>query len=96
MQEEVVAEIEDIEREMKTLLKSMFEGQGKIDGNLTEVSEGVKPIKMSARKVPLAFKDKLEQELNRLQQLEIIKPVNTLLTGSRALLLHPSQMDGFD
>lgn len=42
VQEEVVAEIEDIEREMETKFKSAFEGQGKLDGNLTlEVNEGV-------------------------------------------------------
>lgn len=40
VQEEVVAEIEDIEREMETKFKSVFEGQGKLDGSLTlEVDE---------------------------------------------------------
>lgn len=42
-----------------------------------EVDEGVKPVKMPAGKVPLAIKDKLKQELDRLEQLEIIKHVNT-------------------
>lgn len=81
MQEKVVAEIEDIEREMETKFKSVFEGQGKLgklDGSLTlEVDDGVKPVKMPARKVPHAIKDKLKQELDRLEQLEIIKHVNT-------------------
>lgn len=42
MQKEEVTETEDIEREMATKFKSVFEGQGKLDGNLTyEVNKGV-------------------------------------------------------
>lgn len=57
----------------------MVEGQGKLDRKLKlNVNEGVKSVKIPARKVLLSIKDKLKQELDRLEQLEIIKPVNTL------------------
>lgn len=57
----------------------VVEGQGKLDRKLKlNVNEGVKSVKISARKVLLSIKDKLKQELDRLEQLEIIKPVNTL------------------
>lgn len=40
--------------------------------------EGVKPLKMPARnRVSSAIKDKLRQELDRLEQLQIIKFVKT-------------------
>lgn len=54
-----------------------------------EGNEGVKPVKMPARKVTLAIKDKLKQELDRLEQLEIIKPVNTPTDWISSLVVAP-------
>nr|XP_022296799.1 uncharacterized protein K02A2.6-like [Crassostrea virginica] len=90
VQEEVVAEIEDISEEMQIKFKSVFEGQGKLDGKLTlEVNQDVKPVKMPARKVPISIKHKLKQELDRLEQLEIIKPVNTPTDWISSLVVAP-------
>ncbi|XP_062577795.1 uncharacterized protein K02A2.6-like [Saccostrea cucullata] len=90
VREEVVAEIVDIQKEMETKFKSVFEGQGKLDGKLTlEVDQNVKPVKMPARKVPIAIKNKLKQELDRLEQLEIIKPVNTPTDWISSLVVAP-------
>lgn len=47
-----------------------------------EVNEGVKPVRMPARKVTLAIKDKLKQE-------EIIKPVNTPTDWISSLVVAP-------
>lgn len=58
--------------------------------------EGVKSVKMPARKVSFAIKDKLKQTLDRQEQLEIIKSIKNLLIGYQGLLLHPSQINGFD
>lgn len=45
---------------------------------VSQILEGVKPLKMPARnRVSSAIKDKLRQELDRLEQLEIIKFVKT-------------------
>lgn len=63
---------------------------GKLDSSLTlEVDEGVKPVTMPARKVPLAIKHKLKQELDRLEQLEIIKHVNTPTDWISSLVVAP-------
>lgn len=41
---------------------------------VSQILEGVKPLKMPARnRVSSAIKDKLRQELDRLEQLQIIK-----------------------
>lgn len=45
---------------------------------VSQILEGVKPLKMPARnRVSSAIKDKLRQELDRLEQLEIIQFVKT-------------------
>lgn len=45
---------------------------------VSQILEGVKPLKMPARnRVSSAIKDKLRQELDRLEQLQIIKFVKT-------------------
>lgn len=49
-------------------------------------------MKMPARKVPLAIKDKLKQELDRLEQLEIIKPVNTPTDWISSLVIAPTSI----
>lgn len=49
-------------------------------------------MKMPARKVPLAIKDKLKQELDRLEQLEIIKPVNTPTDWISSLVVAPNSI----
>ena len=56
--------------------KDVFESEGKLDGKLhLEIDPKVKPIQLPVRKVPVAVKEKLKTELDRLTDLEIITPV---------------------
>ena len=56
--------------------KDIFVGEGKLEGKLhLEVDETVTPVKLPVRKVPIAMKDKLKNELERLQKLGVIQRV---------------------
>ena len=56
--------------------KDIFVGEGKFEGKLhLEVDETVTPVKLPVRKVPIAVKDKLKNELERLQKLGVIQRV---------------------
>ncbi|KAL7074578.1 hypothetical protein ACQ4LE_006427 [Meloidogyne hapla] len=68
----------NIEIELKNKFKQVFsDGLGhctKTKAHL-ELKPGVKPIFVKARPVPIGVKDAIEQELNRLQKLGAIKPI---------------------
>ena len=88
--EEVVSELVDIKKDISSKFKSVFEGQGKLDGTLTlEVDSTVKPVKMAARKVPLAIKGQLKEELDRLEKLDIIRPVDRPTDWISSLVVAP-------
>ena len=54
----------------------MFEGLGHIPGKLhLDIDETVKPVFMPPRRVPLALKSKLKEELDRLEALGVITKV---------------------
>ncbi|KAK2720714.1 hypothetical protein QYM36_004563 [Artemia franciscana] len=56
--------------------KELFSGIGKILGKCEiHLKEGVVPTPYPARKVPIVMREKLKQELNRLESLEIIEKV---------------------
>ncbi|KAK2710346.1 hypothetical protein QYM36_013861 [Artemia franciscana] len=56
--------------------KELFSGIGKIQGKCKiHLKEGVVPTAYHARKVPIAMREKLKQELNRLESLRIIEKV---------------------
>ncbi|KAK2711196.1 hypothetical protein QYM36_012393, partial [Artemia franciscana] len=56
--------------------KELFSGIGKIQGKCEIcLKEGVVPTAFPARKVPIAMREKLKQELNRLESLGIIEKV---------------------
>ncbi|KAK2707594.1 hypothetical protein QYM36_015335 [Artemia franciscana] len=56
--------------------KELFSGIGKIQGKCKiHLKEGVVPTAYPARKVPIAMREKLKQELNRLESLGIIEKV---------------------
>ena len=56
----------------------VFEGTGKLEGKYhLEIDERVTPVVHPPRKVPIAIKDRLHEELQRLTKLEIITPVTT-------------------
>ncbi|XP_063426867.1 uncharacterized protein K02A2.6-like [Mytilus trossulus] len=54
----------------------IFEGTGKLQASL-ELDNTANPLEHPPRKVPVAIKEKLHSELERLTKLEIIKPVST-------------------
>lgn len=57
----------------------IFIGEGKLEGKLhLEVDKTVPPVKLPVRQVPIAVKDKLANELERLQKLGVIQPVTYL------------------
>ena len=54
----------------------LFKGEGKLQGQLhLELDETVQPVQLPPRRVPLAVKDKLKAELERLAKLEILTKV---------------------
>ena len=53
--------------------KDVFEGLGKMEGKLhLEKDPSVKPVIMAPRRVPIATKAKLKEELDRLEEMEVI------------------------
>ncbi|KAK2726721.1 hypothetical protein QYM36_007527, partial [Artemia franciscana] len=56
--------------------KELFSGIGKIQGKCeVHLKEGVVPTAYPARKMPIAMREKLKQDLNRLESLGIIEKV---------------------
>ena len=56
----------------------VFEGTGKLQGKYhLELDENATPIVHPPRKVPVAIKERLRNELERLTKMDIIKPVST-------------------
>ena len=56
----------------------MFEGLGLLPGPLRlEIDETGPTVQVPVRRVPIAVKDKLKAELDRLVKLEVITPVDS-------------------
>ena len=54
---------------------NVFEGTGKLQGKYhLELDENATPIVYPPRKVPVAIKERLRNELERLTKMDIIKP----------------------
>lgn len=70
----------------------VFQGTGKLKGQCTlEVKENVEPVVHSPRRVPIAILEKLKQELQRLEDLEIItKVVEPTSWVSSLVIVHKS------
>lgn len=57
---------------------TLFEGLGKLEGELhLRIDATLQPTKNPTRKVPISLKTDLKNELDRLQELGVIKPVST-------------------
>ena len=55
----------------------VFIGEGKLEGDLPlEIDPNVPLVQLPTRKVPIAIKEKLKEEMDRLEGLNIITPVN--------------------
>ncbi|XP_064629293.1 uncharacterized protein K02A2.6-like [Lineus longissimus] len=70
-------EIPEEVQEILDKYKDVFEGEGHLEHKLhLEVDPAVKPVKLPVRKLPLSVRDKLKSELDRLEKLKIIAPVD--------------------
>ena len=68
--------------------KDVFTGEGLLEGKLHfELDEEVKPVQLPVRKVPVAVRDKLKKEVNRLDNLNIIKKVTVPTDWISALVV---------
>ncbi len=66
----------------------VFQGQGILPGTLhLEIDESVSPVQLPTRKIPLAVKDQLKAELNRLVDANVIAPVDTPTPWISALVV---------
>ena len=73
----------------------VFEGQGCMEGELNlQVDPTVKPVKMPLRRLPLALKESVKQELDRLESLNIITPVDQPTDWISSLLVRKKQNAG--
>ena len=74
---EVINEFDDV-----------FIGEGKLPGKLhLELTEKVKPVQQPVRKVPIALKQRLKAELERLEKLKIIAPVQEPTTWISSMVV---------
>jgi len=79
---------------MESILKEyadVFRGEGKLEGDLhPEIDPNIAPVQLSTRKVSIAIKEKLhvKEELDRLESLNIIKPVNVPTSWISATVHH--------
>jgi len=66
----------------------VFRGEGKLEGDLhLEIDPNVPPVQLPTRKVPITIKEKLKEELDRLEGLNIITPVNVPTSGISATVV---------
>jgi hypothetical protein len=55
----------------------VFKGEGKLPGELElDIDKSVTPVKLTTRKVPVALKDKIKNELDTLVEKDIISQVD--------------------
>lgn len=61
-----------------SLYKDVFSGEGKLAGQLhLEIDKDVHPVQLPTRRVPIALKEPLKQELDRLSSIGMILKVDT-------------------
>lgn len=92
VQSDVISQI-DIKKEVNEKYANVFKDLGKLhlevkdlDKLHLEVKDSVRPVQLPPRKIPLALKPKVKEELCRLEKLGVIKPVNTPTDWESALV----------
>ena len=69
-------ELHDLGPEMKQKFPNVFEGLGRFNEPYTiKLKPDYKPVIQPVRKVPLAYRDKIETELDRMEKLGVISKV---------------------
>ena len=65
------------EEDIVNSYSDLFKGEGKLEGQLhLELDESVQPFQLPPRREPLAVKDKLQAELERLSNMEFVTRVD--------------------
>lgn len=91
VQSDIISQI-DIKEEVNEKYSNVFKDLGKLDGKLhLEVKDSVRPVQLPPRKIPLALKPMVKEELCRLETLGFIKPVNTSTDWVSALVVAPKR-----
>ena len=58
--------------------KDVFTGEGRLDGQLPlEIDKNIQPVQLPTRRVPIALRELLKQELDRLSNIGVIRKVAT-------------------
>lgn len=91
VQSDIISQI-GIKEEVNEKYSNVFKDLGKLDGKLhLEVKDSVRPVQLPPRKIPLALKPMVKEELCRLETLGFIKPVNTSMDWVSALVVAPKR-----
>ena len=68
--------------------KDVFSGEGKINGQLhLEIDKNVHPVQLPTRRVPIALKEPLKKELDRLSNTGVIQKIGTLTEWISAIVV---------
>ena len=66
----------------------VFNGEGRLEKKLhLEIDDTVKPVRQPVRRIPVAMKPKLKEELARLKNIGVIKPVDTPIDWVSSLVV---------
>ena len=64
--------------QISTQFHDVFRGKGRLEKKLhLEIDDTVEPVRQPVRRIPVAMKPKLKEELAHLQNVRVIKPVDT-------------------
>lgn len=68
--------------------KDVFTGEGRLDGQLPlEIDKNIQPVQLPTRRVPIALRELLKQELDRLSNIGVIRKVATLTEWVSAVVV---------
>jgi len=75
----------------------VFRGEGKLEGDLhSELDLNVPPVQFPTRELPIAINKKLKEELDLLDDLDIITPVNGLTSWISATVVTLKNPSGYE
>lgn len=81
--------------EIPTIYADVFEGNGRLEGQYHLITDDtVPPVVHPPRKVPIALRDRLKSELDRLEKLEVLTPVTTPTpwVSSMVMVVKPNKL----
>ena len=65
-------------QQISTDFHDVFTGEGHLEKKLNlEIDTTIEPVRQPVRRMPVAMKPKLKEELARLEKLGVVKPVDT-------------------